>query len=29
MLHYLATHIDSYEFNQMAKAYLDTFPDTE
>ncbi len=29
MLHYLATHIDSYEINQMAKAYLDTFPDTE
>ena len=29
MLHYLATHIDSYELNQMAKAYLDTFPDTE
>ena len=29
MLHYMATHIDSYEINQMAKAYLDTFPDTE
>ena len=29
MVHYMATHIDSYEINQMAKAYLDTFPDTE
>lgn len=29
MLHYMATHIDNYEINQMVKAYLDTFPDTE
>ena len=29
MLHYMATHIDSYEINQMVSAYLKRFPDTE
>ena len=29
MLHYMATHIDNYEINQMVTAYLKRFPDTE
>ena len=29
MLHYMATHIDNIEINQMVSAYLKRFPDTE
>lgn len=29
MLHYMATHIDNFEINQMVTAYLKRFPDAE